>query len=544
MPILDGPLMHGSRSGVLERIQLALSEFSPAEKMVAKQILQDPAHAVALSINEFAHHCNVSQPTVSRFCRTLGLPGYAALRLTITNDLALHPPPSGGIQGEEAASLDFSQLAAKIEAMPEINAAAHTLRWATRVEIWPTADLTHIGMVLADRLTALSIPAACAPRSGYWNIRASGFPYGTGTVVLLLTHGELGEAEQAAVATARLRNSLVLHCTTNMDSISSITADGLLLLPHILPLELVEFAFVEVLVNMVRTTRNLSIPPGLASPWHAWPHVKRVFLPNKNDVPIPALLLTCEEPPLPRPLILYFGGLLQAKEEALPGAGDHHLCHSLIAALLNTGCHVLSVDARAHGERKRSWENSESLLLESFSGKGEDVLKGALHDAPALVDGALALGVTSNPPLLGLLGLAWGAHQALLSFAGDPRISCMVGVMPICYTPQLREFAHLASAPRILNGDPGPWLGPRIAPRPLLLIVGEADIWADPAHARQFLDEVRPSYNALNVDDHLQAVFIPQLEHVEHPQQITATLNWIEQFLIKKHSLETQTLSL
>ena len=60
---------------MLERIQASLAGLSPAEQKVARLLLADPRSFASLPIATLAGQADVSQPTVVRFCRSLGYGG-------------------------------------------------------------------------------------------------------------------------------------------------------------------------------------------------------------------------------------------------------------------------------------------------------------------------------------------------------------------------------------------------------------------------------------------------------------------------------------
>jgi DNA-binding MurR/RpiR family transcriptional regulator len=72
--------------GVEVRIRGVLPSLTPAERRVAEAVLADPARTARSTIGELAGRCGTSLTTVSRFCRALDLPGYAALRLALAGD--------------------------------------------------------------------------------------------------------------------------------------------------------------------------------------------------------------------------------------------------------------------------------------------------------------------------------------------------------------------------------------------------------------------------------------------------------------------------
>src|SRR6188768_4452919 len=57
---------------IVSRIERVEAELSPAERRVAEVVRQDFRAATRLTIAELAARAGVSQPTVTRFCRSVG----------------------------------------------------------------------------------------------------------------------------------------------------------------------------------------------------------------------------------------------------------------------------------------------------------------------------------------------------------------------------------------------------------------------------------------------------------------------------------------
>jgi len=74
-------------SAILNQIQRALPSLSPAERRVAEHVLAHPREVLNDPIAEIARASGVSQPTVIRFCRSLGCEGLSDFKLRLASGL-------------------------------------------------------------------------------------------------------------------------------------------------------------------------------------------------------------------------------------------------------------------------------------------------------------------------------------------------------------------------------------------------------------------------------------------------------------------------
>ncbi len=74
-------------SDIFSSIRSAMSKLRNSEKKVAECVLKNPDLAMRCTITDLAEMAAVSEPTVIRFCRKLGLSGYMELRLSLANAL-------------------------------------------------------------------------------------------------------------------------------------------------------------------------------------------------------------------------------------------------------------------------------------------------------------------------------------------------------------------------------------------------------------------------------------------------------------------------
>ncbi len=97
---------------LVSRMQEQRETFRPAEKRVADAVLEDVEFAVRASNADLAQRANVSEPTVTRFCRTVGCDGVRDFKLKLAQSVAvttlyLRRPPllSDGVTAEPWGSV-------------------------------------------------------------------------------------------------------------------------------------------------------------------------------------------------------------------------------------------------------------------------------------------------------------------------------------------------------------------------------------------------------------------------------------------------------
>lgn len=79
----------GGNNNVLEVIRLKRGDLRKSDRKVAELVLADPKRVVNATIAEAAEWAEVSQPTVIRFCASIGCQGYQDFKLRLAQSLAL-----------------------------------------------------------------------------------------------------------------------------------------------------------------------------------------------------------------------------------------------------------------------------------------------------------------------------------------------------------------------------------------------------------------------------------------------------------------------
>ena len=86
---LDGATDSATTIDLVSRIERVEPELSPAERRVAEVVRQDFRAATRLTIGELASRANVSQPTVTRFCRSVGARSYSEFKIQLATTMTV-----------------------------------------------------------------------------------------------------------------------------------------------------------------------------------------------------------------------------------------------------------------------------------------------------------------------------------------------------------------------------------------------------------------------------------------------------------------------
>lgn len=120
--ILSEHLGGGNAIPILERIRKSRAQLSPAEQKVATLMLAHPRAVMHDPISEIARRAEVSQPTVIRFCRSLGCQGLADFKLKLASGMTGTVPVSHSQVhvGDSALDLGVKVVDNTISAMLEM----------------------------------------------------------------------------------------------------------------------------------------------------------------------------------------------------------------------------------------------------------------------------------------------------------------------------------------------------------------------------------------------------------------------------------------
>ncbi|MCB1376877.1 MAG: MurR/RpiR family transcriptional regulator [Alphaproteobacteria bacterium] len=96
---------------IVSRLQRVDQSLSPAERRVADIVTADYEAATRLTIAELAARADVSQPTVTRFCRSLGCASFSEFKISLATTLTV---AAAYLKSERVFEDDAGQLARSV----------------------------------------------------------------------------------------------------------------------------------------------------------------------------------------------------------------------------------------------------------------------------------------------------------------------------------------------------------------------------------------------------------------------------------------------
>jgi DNA-binding MurR/RpiR family transcriptional regulator len=161
---------------VQDRIRSLLPEMPSAVARVAAHLLAHPQAPLTLSIGELAEQSGASPATVTRFCRTIGYPGYVELRVAIATDVGRNASLGswtseiGGEFGPDDSPEDLlrmlisSHTKALREATSAIDLAvmievSRRIALSSHVDVYGVVGSAMLAEELQGRLYRIGVPA-------------------------------------------------------------------------------------------------------------------------------------------------------------------------------------------------------------------------------------------------------------------------------------------------------------------------------------------------------------------------------------------------
>jgi len=227
-------------SAIMAQIRRALPSLSPAEKRVAEHVLLHPRAALNDPIAEIARAAEVSQPTVIRFCRSLGCEGLSDFKLRLASGLTgtipvTHTQVTGADSMLELGSKVLGNTASAIlQVRDQLNRdsmdrAIALMNNAERIEFHATG---HYSVVAQDAQYkflrfGISCTACTDPRL---QVLSAAVLRPTDVVVVISNSGKVPELLEV-VDLAKARGAAVVAITASQSPLAR-KADAVLIVDH------------------------------------------------------------------------------------------------------------------------------------------------------------------------------------------------------------------------------------------------------------------------------------------------------------------------
>lgn len=220
--ILEEQLRHlgeGSSSQVLAQIRRSLDTLSPAERRVADHVLAHPRAVLGAPIAGIAREAGVSQPTVIRFCRSLGCEGLSDFKLRLAAGLTGTVPLSHArVTGDDTldelgAKVLGNTASAVLQLRDQLNRDAierviDTLDKARRIDCHA---IGQYGVVAHDaQFKFLRLGLACSAWTDPRLQQLSAAVLGPGDVAVVISSSGRVDELLAVADTARARGATVV----------------------------------------------------------------------------------------------------------------------------------------------------------------------------------------------------------------------------------------------------------------------------------------------------------------------------------------------
>lgn len=215
----------GASTGTLARIRAQMPAFSASEKAVARWMVEHHDQVPHLSMGRVAQESGVSDTTVLRFCRTLGLQGFTELKFHLIQELAAtvgSEQATDATAGHEVARMVFAQatqaLADTLAVMDgdAFQRAVVMLAEANRILIIGVGTSSPVVESMHQRLFRLGLNCR-AQTDAYLQLMDAAL-VAPGDVVVGISHTGASLDPIATLRTARQAGAATICITGNAES--------------------------------------------------------------------------------------------------------------------------------------------------------------------------------------------------------------------------------------------------------------------------------------------------------------------------------------
>ena len=216
-------------SAILAQVRRACSALSPAELRVAELVLAHPRTVLNQPIVEIAKAAQVSQPTVIRFCRSLGCEGLSDFKLRLASGLTGTVPITHVQVTDDDSMLELgtkvlgNTASAILQVRSQLNRdmidrSVEILAKAERVEFYTVAQYGGVALDAQYKFLRFGIPSAAHTDPGLQTLAVSVLKPGD-VAVVISSGGRLPELLEVADI-ARQRGATVVAITASQSPLA------------------------------------------------------------------------------------------------------------------------------------------------------------------------------------------------------------------------------------------------------------------------------------------------------------------------------------
>ncbi|TAL82490.1 MAG: SIS domain-containing protein [Candidimonas sp.] len=265
---------------MLAKIEHQLPTLSDAERKVAQCILDQPDEAIKLAVGDMAQRAQVSQPTVIRFCRSMGYRGWPDFKLKLAANIIVGIPyvhstlRAGDPTSVLAAKVFDNAVTALLRARNDINtdrvdSAITLLTKARRIEFYGQGNSGIVASDAQHKFFRYDL-AAVAYCDTHVQLMAASL-LGPKDVLVAISHSGRSKDLLDAVSLARKNNCPIIAITasnTPLEALASVflradTQEDTVLYSPMLS-RLVHLAMIDLLALGVALARGENVSTILA----------------------------------------------------------------------------------------------------------------------------------------------------------------------------------------------------------------------------------------------------------------------------------------
>ena len=213
---------------VLDRITVLYDQLFDAEKKIAKFILNNPKEVVDMTVSELAEISDVSIASVSRFCRKVGLKGFAQLKISlaqelveshksgeISNDISVDNIPQS-LQNILANKITELKQTVNLINTNEFREILEGIKDASRVQVIAVGNTIPVAIDAASKFNELGIPTTAGT---IWETQLSySFTLGKGDVLIAISNSGESDKVLEAVKIANKNGAMTIGITNSPHS--------------------------------------------------------------------------------------------------------------------------------------------------------------------------------------------------------------------------------------------------------------------------------------------------------------------------------------